>query len=134
MNQERRRSSCFTGNALARVRFGRKGGFGTGRKWSVWRGIIFALRPSMKTLKLESFSAPSFLVRLRTGFSDLMDTLVPYGYEDETGFHYGAPAHAESCLLRFRPARSLQLSPHCRPALSHSTDETELRSRLISFR
>lgn len=64
----------------------------------------------MKSATLPSPSATSLFGRLVEKFHAVMDTLIPYGYEDEAGFHYAEPPPRTRHLVRF----------HREPSLSHA--------------
>ncbi|MEK7780576.1 MAG: hypothetical protein AAB370_03620 [Verrucomicrobiota bacterium] len=59
-------------------------------------------------MKATALSQPatSLLGRLVGMFQTAMDKLVPYGFEDDDGFHYGEPPRTRH-MVRFRHEPSL---------------------------
>ena len=57
----------------------------------------------MKPTTLPSPPATSLLGRLVGKFLAALDRLVPYGYEDETGFHYSKQPVRVRHMVRFHP-------------------------------
>ena len=88
----------------------------------------------MKALPVESVPAPSFFRRLYDGMFAAFDSLIPYGYEDESGFHFGPNKQPEAQVIRFRPARSLRRSSHCHSTQIRTIVHPEPAARVISFR
>ena len=57
----------------------------------------------MKPTTLPSNPATSLLGRLDEKFLATLDRLVPTGYENETGFHYGTQPVRVRHMVRFHP-------------------------------
>jgi hypothetical protein len=57
----------------------------------------------MKPTTSPSPPATSLLGRLVGKFLAALDRLVPYGYEDETGFHYNTQPIRVRHMVRFHP-------------------------------
>lgn len=75
----------------------------------------------MKTQALRSQPATSLFGRLVGMFQNAVDNLIPYGFEDETGFHYDEPVRARH-MVRF----------HNAPAPHHARDYRQ-RHPQVSF-
>ena len=50
------------------------------------------LQPSLQQLDEVSSHCAGFPARVKSWFTGIFHNSIPYGYEDETGFHFGKPS------------------------------------------
>ena len=64
----------------------------------------------MKTMSPTTSPVQAFLGKLFMKFLGVMEKVMPYGYEDGTGFHFGAEPPRVGPMARFRTARAVRRS------------------------
>ena len=68
----------------------------------------------MKTTHRQSYLAPSLLRRFFKGFFSFFEKLVPAGYQDTSGFHYGVPPLQTGPWVHLRTQTASKRSRHQR--------------------
>lgn len=73
------------------------------------------------TSPLRPHQPASWLGRLAEKFRAVLNQLVPYGYEDANGFHYGAAQTPTSHVVRFHSESPACHARHYRTRYSRSS-------------